>query len=122
MVSGSEDFRLTSSGGSAISAALTPVGNSTTSLLATINLTTSSFQTAGNGVIKVVCDTDQTGTLEVQQSPDNSNFRATRTITITPNQLNAFEVDVVAPYARIFLQNGATNQTFLRLYWYISPL
>lgn len=122
MASGAEDFRLTTGGGSAISAVLNPVGNTTTPLLANIQFLSASFQTAGNAIIKVICDTDQVGTIAVQQSPDNVNFRDTRTLTLQPNELNAFEVDVVSPYARINLINGGTNQTILRLYWYTSTL
>lgn len=120
LASGADDFRLTSGGGSSATTNLQAIGNSTVPILAGVTFTSGAFQTTGGKRIVVTCATDQAGNLSVEQSPDNVNYLGTREIKLKPNELNAFEVDVVSPFARIRLENGSSNQTFLRLYWYLS--
>jgi hypothetical protein len=65
---------------------------------------------------------DQSGTLEIQQSPDGQNWDVVSSIAYTGGtNTGGFEVDVVEPFARIVYVNGATAQTVFRLYAWGKP-
>jgi hypothetical protein len=64
---------------------------------------------------------DQNGTLNVQQSPDGTNWDVTSTFTVTGGTGQGFSVEVVAPYMRLDYVNGTTAQTTFRLYAWGTP-
>jgi hypothetical protein len=67
----------------------------------------------------VYCDQD--GTLNVQQSPDGTDWDVTSTFTVTGGTGQGFSVEVVAPYMRLDYVNGTTAQTTFRLYAWGTP-
>jgi len=67
------------------------------------------------------CKSDQSGTLYVEQSADSSNWDFISSFTVTGGTGIGFEVTLIAQYCRMRYVNGATPQTYFRLYGYYDP-
>ena len=96
-----------------------PGPSTTTPLGASGSYTSPSFNTAGFSRITGGVFTDQAGTLQVQQSPDGTNWDVISTLSVSANAGQGFEVAVVYPYGRIVYNNGASAQTVFRLYSFL---
>jgi hypothetical protein len=66
---------------------------------------------------------DQSGTLLVQQSMNwnpnpaiTTNWDISQSFTVTGGTPVTIDIDVVGPVARAVFTNGATNQTYMRLF------
>jgi|GEM_PF-2354872 len=68
---------------------------------------------------------DQSGVLYVQQSPDGTNWDVQSSFSVPANDATGagvgYSVEVVAPYGRLYYENGATGQTVFRLYCWGVP-
>ena len=95
---------------------LSPLAYTTTPLPASGTYTSASFSVSGFGRIVGSCFSDQPGTLEIQQSPDNTNWDVTSSFDYAGNTTLGYSVEVVCPHARLRYANGATAQTVFRLY------
>ena len=58
---------------------------------------------------------DQTGTLDINQSFNGSDWDVQSSITVSASTPTGFNVSVVAPYQQLVYTNGATAQTVFRL-------
>jgi hypothetical protein len=96
-----------------------PGPSTTTPLGASGSYTSPSFNTAGFSRITGGVFTDQAGNLQVQQSPDGTNWDVISTFSVSANTGQGFEVAVVYPYGRVVYNNGATAQTVFRLYSFL---
>ena len=95
-------------------------GPSTTSALAASgSYTSSSVSTAGFSRITGSTFADQAGTLNVQQSPDGTNWDIVSSFSVSANTGTGFSVELVCPYVRLYYVNGATAQTVFRLYSFL---
>lgn len=59
---------------------------------------------------------DQGGTLYIEQSPDGTNWDISTSYTLTSNDGKGFSEEVLAPFFRVRVTNGATPQTAFRVY------
>lgn len=59
---------------------------------------------------------DQPGVLKVQQSFDGEHFDISQSIPVKANQGQGFDLSIIAPTIQIIYENGATNQTAMRLF------
>jgi hypothetical protein len=59
---------------------------------------------------------DQSGTLQIQQSWDEVNWDVVTTLNVSSNVGQGFVIDVVALFGRLVYTNGSTAQTKFRLY------
>jgi len=92
-------------------------GPSTTTPLAA-NATFTSTTQSGGGFARITGTVlaDQAGTLNIDQSPDGTNWDVTSSFSIAANTGQGFSVEIVAPNWRLRYVNGATAQTTFRLY------
>jgi hypothetical protein len=101
---------------------LTPLVSTTTALAASDTFTSTLCLVGGLRQVVGGVYSDQSGTLEIQQSPDGQNWDVVSSIAYTGGtNTGGFEVDVVEPFARIVYVNGATAQTVFRLYAWGKP-
>lgn len=59
---------------------------------------------------------DQSGTLLVEQSWDNTNWDVQSSISVTGGTGQGFDITIVAPKGRLSYTNGTAAQTVFRLY------
>lgn len=91
--------------------------STTAALAASANYTTQTpFGLANVRNIVGTVYADEAGTLEVQQSPDGTNWDAVTKLDVAASTPTSFSVDVVGQYGRLNYTNGATAQTTFRLY------
>jgi|SRR5579875_336060 len=101
--------------------------DSTTSPLGANGTYTTSSAVPASGFRRLIGTVigDQAGTLYVQQSPDGNNWDVQSVFNVAANAATGagvgFSVEVVAPYARLYYQNGPTAQTVFRLYCWGVP-
>jgi|GEM_PF-3352438 len=102
---------------------LTPIDHTTTALAANSTYQTASAIAVGPFAhIVGSVYSDQSGTLQVQQSQDGQNWDVASVITYTGGGTDGgFDVAVVGLWARLVYQNGATAQTTFRLYAWGKP-
>jgi len=93
--------------------------STTTPLGASGTYISSSFNTTGFSRITGGVFTDQAGTLQVQQSPDGTNWDVVSSFSVSANAGTGFSVELVCPYVRLYYVNGATAQTVFRLYSFL---
>jgi len=66
--------------------------------------------------VTVACLTDKTGTLQIQFSPDNTNWDSTLSFSVSANVNEVHRITVTRKYFRVRLTNtDVSTQTFLRL-------
>jgi len=95
----------------------------TTPLGANEVYTSASVDARRAGRITGLIYSDQSSAIDgvkVQQSIDGSNWDYESTFTLTGGSGLAFSVELVAAYARIRYENGATAQAEFRLACYLS--
>jgi len=111
---------LTDTGGRAITFNEQVNGPFTTSaLVANGTYTSSTVTTNGFSRITGSVFADQPGTLNVQQSPNGTNWDVVSSFSVSANTGLGFSVELVCPYVRINYVNGATAQTVFRLYSFL---
>lgn len=94
----------------------------TTPLAAGDVFISSSYEVTGYTKLCGFCITDQSGDLYIEQSGDESNWDYVEQKSLTGGTGVGFLFDIVAKYIRIRLVNGATAQTYLRLFAYLRTL
>lgn len=78
--------------------------------------------TLGEITVQVQVLTDQPGTLQIQFSPDNTNWDHIVTSLVTANNSTSVATGIHGRYCRIVMTNtSASNQTFLRLQTILVP-
>jgi hypothetical protein len=93
--------------------------STTTALGASGTYTSSSVSTQGFSRITGSVFADQPGTLNVQQSPDGTNWDVVSSFSVSANAGTGFSVELVCSYVRLNYVNGATAQTVFRLYSFL---
>lgn len=88
----------------------------TTALAASATYTGASVSVAAYVTIIGSVYSDQSGTLYVQQSPDNTNWDVSSSVAVTGGTGTGYQVTVTTPWARLEYVNGTTAQTVFRLY------
>lgn len=100
------------------------IENNTTPLGISATYTGASFDTMADGVnytwLTGTVFTDIAGTLSVQQSADGVFWNTFDSITVGASVPTKINVDVLTRYIRLVHVNGATAQTILRLYAYVT--
>lgn len=97
-----------------------PAPYTTTPLIADASYDSASFNLIGFSIITGGVFSDQSGSLEVQQSPDGTNWDVLSTFAVTGGTGQGFSVEIVYPFGRIVYTNGATAQTIFRLYSFLK--
>src|SRR5690242_4413699 len=84
----------------------------TTTLLAdsATYTSTNNYRVLNFARVTGTCFSDQSGSLQILQSPDGTNFDYSTTVAVTANTGVAFSVEIVAPWVQIKFTNsgGAT--------------
>lgn len=65
---------------------------------------------------------DQSGSLDIEQSIDGTNWDFKTTVAVTGATGKEFDVKVYGEWARLKYTNGATNQNTFRLAVYATPM
>jgi len=108
------DVNVLSGGGGVIGTV--DAGNSTSAaLLAAATFTGVALDVSAYTSVVVAALTDQSGTLQVQFSPDNVNWDSSLSFAVSANINEVHRITVTRQYCRVRFINGATNQGFLRL-------
>lgn len=84
-------------------------------LAANVVLTSKTFAVSAFDKIVGSVFADQTGTLDVYQSYNGTDWDVQSSITVSASTPTGFNISVVAPYAQLVYTNGATAQTTFRL-------
>ena len=112
-------------GGTTPAPAAVLAASTTTVLAANATYTSAAFSTADAAGVTGSIFSDQSGTLEVQQSPDGTHWDVVDTLYYPGgSQGLQFAVPVETPGAaqgRLVYTNGATAQTVFRLYAWTTP-
>jgi hypothetical protein len=95
---------------------LTSLSYTTTPLGASGSWTSDVDSSLNTGRIVGTVLADQSGTLYVEQSPDNTNWDVVDSFSVSAGSGIGFSVEKVAQYTRVRYVNGATAQTAFRLY------
>ena len=91
-------------------------GSTTATLGANASVTLGSWDALNYKYINISVFADQAGTLYIEQSPDNTNWDISESISVSANVGQAISREIVARYVRVRYVNGATAQTKFRLY------
>ena len=94
--------------------------DSTTGLLTNnATYTSNGYRIISFARVTGLINSDQTGTLHIDQSADGTNWDYVTTVAITGGTVAAFSVEVIAEWVRIrFTNSGGSTQTTMRLYTY----
>jgi hypothetical protein len=100
----------------------TLLGSSTTALAANASVTLGPADALSYKYINISVFADQAGTLYIDQSPDNTNWDITQSISVSAGVGQAISQEIAARYVRVRYVNGATAQTTFRLYAWLRVL
>jgi hypothetical protein len=97
-------------------------GSTTTALAANASVTLGPWDALNYKYVNVSVFADQAGTLYIEQSPDNTNWDISESISVSANAGQAISREIVARYVRVRYVNGATAQTVFRLYVWLRAV
>lgn len=104
----------------------TQIENNTTALGVSATYTGASFDTMADGtnfnLLTGYCVADQSGNLYMQESVDGTNWVTTKTWALTASNGVIIDEKIRLRYVRFMLINGATAQTSLKLYGFLTFL
>ncbi len=92
--------------------------STTTALAAGASWTSAVDSTLNTGRITGSVFADQSGTIYIEQSPNNTNWDISDSFSVSANVGLGFSIEKVAEHIRVRYVNGATAQTVFRLYVY----
>ncbi len=98
------------------------VGYTTTALAAGASVTLGSWDALNYKYINISVFADQAGTLYIEQSPNNTNWDVSESISVSANVGQAISREIIARYVRVRYVNGATAQTVFRLYVWLRTV
>ena len=98
------------------------VAYTTTPLGAGASWSSGSIDMLNYSKLYVTVFADQAGTLYIEQSPDNTNWDVSESISVSANAGVAVAREIAARYCRVRYVNSATTQTVFRLYVYRAAI
>lgn len=120
----SGNLKVTSSGGTSTSPAISTINSSAATLTSGSVFTGTSEDVTNYGLINVIVFSDvasATNGLSIQQSPDGTNWDILDPYTIAANTGKTFSVPRQGRFFRVVYTNGGTNQASFRLQTIFTP-